>query len=51
MNGSNGMKAKTTFGNIQHTATVAGLNIDVGESFHGFPWSFSTFRTVHGLHH
>jgi hypothetical protein len=39
LNGSNRMKAKTTFRNIQHTAAIAGLNIDVGESFRGLPWS------------
>jgi hypothetical protein len=39
LNGSNGVEAKPTFGNIQHAAAVTGLDIDVGESFHGFPWS------------
>jgi hypothetical protein len=50
LNRSDGVKAKTLFGNIQHAASVTGLDIDVGESFHGFPWSQATFRTVHGLH-
>jgi len=39
LNRNDGVKAKTMFGNIQHTATVTGPDIDVGESFHGFPWS------------
>jgi hypothetical protein len=37
LNGSNRVKAETTVGNIQHTAGVTGLDIDVGESFHGLP--------------
>ena len=32
VNGSDGVKAKSTFGNIQHAAPVTGLDIDVSES-------------------
>jgi len=51
LNGSYRVKAQSAFGNIQHAAPVAGLNVDIGESFHVLAWSLPAFRPFHRHHH
>ena len=50
-NGSNGVKTKSAFGNIQHAAAITGFNVDIGESFHVLAWSLPAFRPLHRHHH